>query len=268
MTSWQKAINYLSIALAILLTVNIFSAIFGALGLIGLIDDRAPLKTQKTYAVSDGITAIDIEIDAARLTIQTAETFEVKSNLKNLKVDEEDHKLVIREKNGRFITSSKGMVTVLIPKNNAFARADINTGAGAVTINDLTADKLSIDLGAGAADFSHLTAKDEAVIDGGAGKLTVSDSTLHNFKLDMGVGAVNLSGAITGNSSFDCGVGAVNAKLYGNKEDYTVYVDKGIGAVTLDGEGLHDDEIYGNGQNKLEINSGVGSVGLKFENDF
>ena len=50
-----------------------------------------------------------------------------------------------------------------------------------------------------------------------------------------------------------------------NKKNYTVDVSKGIGNVTLDGQKLEMDILYGTGENYLYIDGGIGEIKIRFK---
>ena len=81
----------------------------------------------------------------------------------------------------------------------------------------------------------------------------------------MGVGELNLTAALLGNNEFDFGIGESNLTVLGSKDDYRIDIEKGLGVVTIDGEKVTDFGTSGNGQHSLEIETGVGSVNLKFQ---
>lgn len=78
------------------------------------------------------------------------------------------------------------------------------------------------------------------------------------------MGEFVFSGKLTGKSEIDSGVGAINIDIMNNKEDYTIDVSKGIGNVTLDGQKLEMDRVYGTGENYLDIDGGVGEIKIEF----
>ena len=104
-------------------------------------------------------------------------------------------------------------------------------------------------------------------IDGGAGRITISDGALHNLDLDMGVGQLNLTSALTGESDFDLGIGESNITVIGNKDDYKLDIEKGIGNITVDGTSVSNIKEYGNGNNSIEVSGGIGAINLRFQEE-
>lgn len=266
MSTTQKVIKYLALALAIFLCVSIFSAICGALGFaFHIFRGRDVVGDMKDYAIRGEINELTVDLSAAELNIQRGDTFLVQSNRKNLSVKEGNGSLSISEQGILFSISETAQVTIFVPENVAFDRVKIDTGAGNVRLEALSTDELELDLGAGKTTIDNLTVYDEAKIDGGAGKLTITDSRLNDLHLDMGAGKLELTAAVTGDSNIDCGVGSLELTLLGRESEYQIELDKGIGSATLEGKSMQDDHIYGSGDNYLEIEGGVGSVQIQFQ---
>lgn len=80
-----------------------------------------------------------------------------------------------------FSVYPKGVTVILnIPEGFVFDDATIETGAGKVEIDTLSADILKLSLGAGEAEIKKLTANSRADIDGGAGKLKIDGGRLRH----------------------------------------------------------------------------------------
>lgn len=265
MTTLQKIIKYLAIAFAICLIVSIIggaASVFGFFG--GFFSGNAVVEDVKDYSVSSDAKSLKIEIGAADLSIKQADEFRVESNLKNLRVDNNNGVLTI-ENGKKFSGTYKGAVlTLYIPANTVFEEVKVSTGAGELTIDSLSAGTVDFDFGAGEVTIGTLIAASAANIDGGAGEITVSNGALRNLDVDMGVGELNLTSALTGNCEFDLGVGESNITVIGNKDDYSLDIEKGIGNITVDGTGVSNIKSSGNGLYSIEVSGGVGAINLKF----
>ena len=266
MTTLQKVIKYLAIAFAIFLTVSIIGGILSAVGLFGgLFSSDAVLEEVKTYSVTADIHNLDIEINAADLYIKEGDAFSVESNLKHLKVEENGGLLTIQETKKFTGTYTDAVLTVYVPAGTVFDNVNLTTGAGRLTIGDMSSGTLDFELGAGDVSIDSLIATKSADIEGGAGRITIAGGTLKDLDLDMGVGQLNLTSALIGNCQLDLGVGESNITLIGRKEDYKLDLEKGLGNISVDGVNVSDYGSSGNGTNKVEINGGVGSINVRFE---
>lgn len=269
MTSLQKAIKYLAIAFAIFLIVSIFGGIItGLRGVSYLLSNREEPAQMQVYPIDGEVTSLSMSLSATKLEIKTADKFYVESNHKYISVELNDGQLCVDETKELFAQNPEGLTVVLnVPKDFIFDYATIETGAGKVEIDTLSADVLKLSLGAGEANISKLTADSRAEIDGGAGALMINGGKLNNLDLDMGVGELTLTSRIEGDSSLDYGIGETKLTLLGSREDYQIEIDKGIGDARLQGESMSDDSVYGTGKNKIEIDGGIGEINIDFLND-
>ncbi len=272
MTTVQKVIKYLAIAFAIFLTVTIIGGILSAVGLIGGIFTGEDITGQmQTYSVSADIQKLDIEIKAASLCIKEGEAFAVESNLKELKVDEKDGSLIIKDTTEIKVqlfgsnTINDAELTLYVPAGTVFESVNLTTGAGKLTVHDLSAETLDFKLGAGDVSIGTLIAEKSADIDGGAGRVTISGGAITNLDLEMGVGQFNLTSVLSGNCQLHSGVGETNITLIGSKDDYKLELEKGLGSIRVDGKDVSDHGSTGNGTNKIEIHGGVGAINVDFK---
>lgn len=277
MTSWQKTVKYVAMAFAIFLAVSIIGSILGAVAGVDLLlggDEQTSVGEMKTYEINGEIRELDIDIGAADFEIKPGDTFRVESNLKNLTVQERSGRLVISEKTqftGKIqfgVTyTGEAVLELYLPADAVFETADITTGAGVVSIDNLTAETLNLELGAGKVEIKRLIATRHAEIDGGAGELSILGGTLADLDLNLGVGELNFSAGLSGECEFDCGVGAANITLPGSAEDYTIRIDKGLGDALIDGKSVRDDQKYGSGAVELDVDGGVGRISISFGNN-
>ncbi len=266
MTETQKFIKVAAIVFAVFLIVCIFGGILSALGLLGGLSFReSPVGDLKGYSFSSEISSLDLEISAADLTIKEGDGFSLESNLKRLSVDEKNGVLRIREnKIFSFGNYRHASLVLTVPEGTVFENVRMETGAGRLSVEALRAEELSLELGAGDAEFSYLEASREADIEGGAGKITVEDGKLRDPDLQMGVGKFTMTAALLGSGKLELGVGETNLKLLGSKDDYRLDIDKGIGSVTVDGKQISDGDRIGDGDHKMKIECGVGRVEVVF----
>ena len=275
MTEAQRIIKYLAIAFAVFLTVAIIGGILSAVGVLGGIflgGDRAEADATgelKTYAVSSGISRLQIRINAADLTIKEGSAFSVESNLKNLTVEEKNGCLILKDLTTIKLSGSNtyqdAVLTIYVPAGTVFDSINLETGAGRVSAGELLAETDDIELGAGDAWIDTLVASKSADLEGGAGRITISDGALHNLDLDMGVGQLNLTAALSGECQMELGVGESNITLLGSRADYALDIEKGIGEVRVDGKPVSDFGSSGNGTAEVEIHGGIGAIYVEFK---
>ena len=159
------------------------------------------------------------------------------------------------------------VLTISVPVGTVFDNVNITTGAGRFTVDSLSAASIGFELGAGDVTISKLIAEKSANIEGGAGRITISDGAIKNLDLEMGLGQLNLTSALTGDCNLDSGVGEMNVTLLGSKDDYELDIEKGIGNITVDGKNVTDFGSSGNGANEVDIHGGVGAINVRFNNE-
>ena len=267
MSTQQKVIKYVAIALAVWLTVSIIGGILGAIGIFGtFFGNDAVEKETKMYEVSADIRSLEIEIKAADITIREGENFSVESNLKKLNVEEKNSCLSIVQK-GNFRGSHDGAVLTITVPSGTLEGITLKTGAGRFTAENLAAHRIHFEFGAGDVTIGSLTATKSAHIEGGAGRVTISGGSINDLEMDMGLGQVNLTSALTGDCELEAGVGESNINLIGTREDYTLEIEKGLGSISVDGEKVNDFGTSGNGANEVEIHGGVGAINVNFKEE-
>lgn len=271
MNSVQKVIKYLAMAFAIFLSVCIIGGIITGLAGVSFIfsdRDKGTVGQMQVYPIDDEISSLCLELSGAELIVKVSDSFSVESNHEYISVSSDNGILCVSETKKPFSSFPKGVTVVLnIPEGFVFDNATIDTGAGKVEIDELSCDALKLSIGAGEAQIKNLTANSRADIDGGAGKLTIEGGLLCNLELDMGIGELTLKSRIEGQGYLDYGIGATNLTLLGNREDYQIELDKGIGEAELEGESMRDDSVYGAGENRIEIDGGIGTINIEFSKD-
>jgi DUF4097 and DUF4098 domain-containing protein YvlB len=281
MSSFQRVIKYCAIAFAILLAVGIISGIVQvAVAVVSVVSGNTfTVRNEKTVDYEEAfenVRSINIDIATGDLTIKTGDTFRVEAvNVTNgfkakmsgngtLLIDENHNNLRFFWFNLNGIYNPNSKITVYLPADFVAKRADINCGAGKVTIEKLQADDLVISAGAGNINGSELTAK-EVKIDGGVGNVDLEKVQFEDADFNCGVGNLRVEGSLLGDNKIDCGVGEVNLELQGNEEDYDLDIDAGIGTIRLNGEKISKGtRRNSDAENSIKIDGGVGSVKINF----
>lgn len=263
MTQGHKIIKYCAIAFAIYLVVSIIAGIAFAVSFLFNIfgEEKNLLSEPAITIVENNINTLNIEIAASNLTIKTGEEFKVETNDSGIEVKQNDTLLEIIEKKKNIIKkNSKSKVIIYIPENISILNTNIESGAGKINIESLTTDKIEFELGAGNVAVDNLVVNDKADIQGGAGNMEISNSTLKDLELEIGVGNVELNTELLGSTNIECGVGNLELSLTGSEDDYKININKGVGNAKINGENIDNGKTFGDGENKITIEGGVGSI--------
>lgn len=267
MKSWHNTIKYAAIALAILLIIGIFSAIFHALSFIFFAFDPNITGEYTTHEFENDISVLDIDIKGINFEVEATDNphIVVESNYESLTVQTKGDVLLIKDKKTfYFNTGGKAVLKLYIPKDKIFDKVDINTGTGRTDMENLQAKTIDMQFGAGKTMLQNISVSDNAFIEGGVGKLYIRDSKFCNLNLEMGVGKLEFSGTLLGRSILKMGVGASEISLIGSLDDYKLHVEKGIGNIYIDGESVKSDTQWGQGSTEIFLEGGVSSVSIDF----
>ena len=275
MTTAQKVIKYFATAFAVFLIVTIISAIlsggYALLSAFGLIHTNKNIIAEDLKVISSEIKEIStLQIDLAftNLDIKTGDIFKVETNNSKITIKDDNGSVRIKEENRNWLNNNNkaSNLIIYIPEDMIFIdETKIETGAGKINIEKLNTQSLYLKLGAGDVYIENVIVAEETKIDGGVGKTELKACEINNLKANLGIGEFIFNGKLTGKSDIDSGIGAINIDLMDNKKNYTIDVSKGLGNVTLDGQKIEMDRVFGTGENYLDIDGGIGEIKIDFK---
>lgn len=269
MNGFQQVIKIFAICLAVVIIVHIIGGILTFLSIItgvGFMATNDTTKVESFVETYKNIDKIDIDSVSSNIVIKSGNEFRVEANnLKNKFFSNEiNGTLKIREEKAWFWNSNnQGLITIYIPKEITLNELQVDCGAGKIEIGNVNVNEFDLNQGAGVVTIENCKFN-IAKIDGGAGEMKVRNSVLNNLKMDAGIGRVNVVAEITGDSKIACGIGDTNITLLGNKEDYYIKTEKGMGNIKINNINQNDNSTYGLGKNKLKIESGMGNINVNF----
>lgn len=284
MSSSQRIIKYFAMAfaafLAIMIISGIASVIFSVVRIFpGGAFREGEWKSDKIDVTKsfENVDSLDIDNATGEFKIETGDGFKVEAQNvdKNFKAEVESNgTLRISDEGEGFqflwfhigdFGSPNSKITLYVPTDFIAEKADIEAGAGNITIDGLKAEELEVSAGAGNLNGNDITAK-KADIEGGVGNINLNRVYLTDATLDSGVGNLNITGSLLGRTDISCGVGEVDLSLWGITTDYGFKVDTGVGNVRLNGEKISGEYNSNTGaENVISIDGGVGNVTIDFE---
>lgn len=267
MNSTHRIVKYFAYGLAASIIGSIIMLSLGILKIVSTIFiNNDEFRIKKTYDILEtkNITKLSVELSTSNLIIKEGPSFKIESTSNNISIDESKDMLKIKEKNNNKFKEEK--VYIYIPYDYYFDIVDISNGSGDAIINNLNANELTYEIGAGIVSIEYINILNKSTINCGTGKLNIYNSILNNLDLNLGVGDSYINSKILGNSKIRSGIGSLLINIMGTVEDYKFNVNKGIGTVTINKNIMSDDLIYGEGTNFIELESGIGSVEVNFYN--
>lgn len=234
-----------------------------------------------SYVFSEPIKSLVFEAGACTIEILEGEETQYIVDFENLKygtlvTEQEGEELKISYKQNNNWTAKMFMdedindqkITLTIPKDAELDSALFEFGAAEISMENVTAKKLYLTVGAGELNAELLTATEFAKFNVGAGAFYAEDVALMNAELVCGVGEMNVSGSFDGDTTADCGVGAMELRVRGEQEDYRGELNCGLGEIEfgnikIDGSGKRSHGTA-SAERRMDIKCGIGDVDVQF----
>ena len=281
MKTFQKVIKYGAIAFGIYLSFIIIgiivfaiTTIFGiAIGFETYKNSSSVVETQKWEQEYSNINNLEIDLSICKLDIKVGDTENIKVEGINLsdqfecratgdKLKLEDDKLNINWFNTRNIIPE---IILYLPENFEFDKIEITTGANETNIENIESRKLDLEMGVGKYRIQNLKAQN-CKIETGAGDSRIENASIEVLELDGGIGQFVMNSEITNRADIDSGIGRIELNLLGNKENYKIKANTGLGSFKVDGNNISDNQEIGNGNIDILVEAGVGETIVDFVN--
>ncbi len=163
----------------------------------------------------------------------------------------------------------KQKITLIVPMDAVLDSAVFEFGAADIEMDRIAAKELYVTVGAGQLNAYNLTATELAKFTVGAGTFCADDVVLTNAELVCGVGEMDVSGTFSGDSTADCGVGAMEIGVDGEQEAYRGDLNCGLGEIRFGDIGIEGSgkRSYGTSSatSRMDIKCGIGEVDVRFE---
>ena len=75
-----------------------------------------------------------------------------------------------------------------------------------------------------------------------------------------------INGKILDDSEITSGIGRLEVNLVGEKDDYELILQRGIGNLELNGEKVKENDKIGSGSIKIRVEAGIGETEINFVN--
>lgn len=260
----------IAVSLILLIVYGLASLIYGVSFVFG---NSNKYESNITLINNNMIDKIDnfifkIDTDRTSITIKKSDSFNVETNNKNISInyDNKTDTISIKEKKLKmFNVYDIYDMTIYIPPT-LFKEVDINSGAGDITIDTLTTNKLDLNANAGKISIDNLTVYMKANIHTGVGRVNINGPLINNLKLTSGVGETNIKANLNGNNYLSSGVGNINLEALQKRNLYTFNATKGVGDIIIDGEKVKSG-TNGSGPIKINLESGIGKIDIKCKNE-
>ena len=134
-------------------------------------------------------------------------------------------------------------VIVTVPERQ-FDEVKLDLNAGEFYADDITADKLIIEMDAGEAVFNNISAISESDITINAGECTFNNSVLNESEINMDAGEMIFEECkLTGENDINLDFGEISMNLLGKRSDYELEINNDLGEVNVDGIPYLDKDV-------------------------
>jgi len=223
----------------------------------------------KQFTASDADNLV-MTIGGSEVTIEDSEDENIYVNISNMgetQIYIEDRTLYITSTNKSI---GPGTVIVSIPANKHFSATTLEIGASSFAVSNISCDSLNMDIGAGDASVKSLTVLSTADIDLGAGNLTVEAANIHDMDMDLGLGNLDFTGIVSGDIDADCGMGNATFSFQDSASSHSFDLSAEMGNITINGEDYGGFILHHNQDNdsdsQYDIECGMGNIEIKFAN--
>lgn len=264
----KKIIKYLAIAAAIFIIMNIIFAIFAGISVLGIIFGINELnKVKLSYQSSDNseleITegiVLDVDLESSSLEIKKGEELSVESDNKFVNCTQDNNKIIVKEESNWFNKDKNGKVIIYVPEDTKFAKIDIETDAGSILAEKISAERLSLEVDSGKAEIQEINVLTKTDIEVGSGQIDILAGEAHNLDLDINVGKITMTTKLVGNNEIDQDSGELNLNLTDEINNYTIIPQMSFGKIKVNGTDINSNNRYGEGENTIRIEAGAGNT--------
>lgn len=163
---------------------------------------------------------------------------------------------------------SKNQIIIDIPNGSRFDEVELTCGAGVAELDNITADELEIEVGAGevSINFANVTKFSANV---GAGRVETSDMTADKVDLEVGMGECFYHGKGLKELDAECSLGNMEIIVDGSEEDYNYEIECGAGNIDIGGRNISglaaEKNIYNGAPGTIELSCNMGNITVSFQ---
>lgn len=213
---------------------------------------------------AEEISSLDIEAGSADISFLAGEALTVEFDKSSFSVSERGGKITVKEKSNLLDPNKNRTLKIFLPESFIFEKVKLEAGASAIEGKLLRSQELELDAGAGVVLFEKLVITRKAEIDCGAGEITVYSGIIHSLDFSLGVGKADITAALRDKCEIESGVGSLLLRITDGKEGYSFDIETGLGSIVFDGSPVRGETSIGNGENSVKLEGGVGSVEISF----
>lgn len=162
--------------------------------------------------------------------------------------------------------NTKMKITITIPDGVCLENIEVGADVGDVNIEGIKTSQFTCD-----ADVGDIDVKNAELgivkFTADVGDINIDSAIMADASVEASVGNIDMKEVKVQNADITADVGDVAVKVIGNRDDYNLKLNAGLGDVKVDGEHSSSHiENNTNGMYTFEVDGGVGNVRVDFEN--
>lgn len=206
---------------------------------------------ESRYAAAE---KLEIDVRYGGVTLVTGEGEDIVVRAQNISEDHysakrEGNTLKIKDSTPRYGHGADPCLEIQVPEGYRFADAELEVGAGVLTADTLSAEKIQAQVGSGRLEVTGRLRAGEVQCSVGAGEIQIA--ALEAQKLEL-----------------ECAVGSAAVTLAGTEEEYGLEASCGLGTIQF-GEhsytAMKKSRVQEGQDKEIEAECGVGTVLIQFE---
>lgn len=276
MTTLQKIIKAIAIALAIMIIFGIISVVFsiilsiaGVNYIFDFISKENVQIVENSYNKED-VISLNVDTNIANIDILVGDEFKVigENVSENFESKLENGVLTISEESSNIskINGKSSKIKIYIPEDIVFESVDLDVDVGESNIHRLKANILNLNSGTGEIDIKNLEVIGSAVIKSGVGEFNIENSVINNLELESGVGECDIRASIKGSSKIKADIGSISLHLidFDTTTD-KVIIEKGLGQLEINERNYSENQEVGQGsENVINIEGSIGEIDIEY----
>ena len=221
-----------------------------------------------TELSEDTFSSLELDIDAANVTIETGDAFSVNwegDADREPKVERKSDTLKIKQSGGfHFLPSFNGQdkLTVTIPETQELKNLQVDLDMGNLTVRQIRAKKAGLDLDMGNMNLTDAVF-DTLEADADMGNISFSGLTVEKGSMDADMGNIEGTG-LDGFSTYDmdADLGNIEVGLHQEEAELTLKLSTDLGNVKVNGEKTGSG-TRGSGSARLTVSANLGNVEIE-----
>lgn len=220
------------------------------------------------YSLGNNVEELDVEVGGCTFDIEFSEDSDYYVEARSTKKFQryvKDGILYIKASSVN--AGDDGRIVLYVPADWKVKKADIEIGAGDMTIEGIWAEEIDLEVGAGQITIDEVIA-DTLEANVGMGEILMAGVQVEKLQGEVGMGHLYVEGAIGEKAEVECSMGSLEMVIEGVQEDFNYDIECGMGNINVGDSqytGIAEEKNVDNdASKKMSIECAMGDVSISF----